>query len=815
MRKQDAEIRKNRKEGRGGLKEKGFWGFFQSISDILLGLLGGVETPGSSQDTLPYLRMYRDGLCEVEAGLYSRTIQFYDINYRLSKDERKSKIFNQYCALLNSLDTSVHLQLSFHNQYIDLDELKRDVELALQNDEWNDVRLGYSTYLKAQLEAGRNEIQRTKYITFGIRADCVKEARIKLRRVEDDLIHQLSSVMKVRAYPLRGKNRLRVMQEAMRDHPKDKLSYDFDIQAKAGLHSKDAIAPSGFDFRYTDIFGIGNRWACASYFQIDANRLHDNALSDFLDMDGALMVSIHLQPVNQDTAIRTVKRKISDIDSMKAVQNKKAVEQGIDMDIIPTDINTYGAEAREWLDGLQTKDERYFLLTFIVVNFADSRAKLESHIAQAKSIAQQHNCSLKRFRFQQEAAFQSVLPLGKLHVPVKRGMTTTGTGILIPFITEDLYMGKGSLHYGRNPLSQRMIMINRKELTNPNALILGIPGSGKSVSAKMEMAEVMLSTNDDIIVVDPENEYWPLVKRLGGQIVELSASSEHHINPLDMSLYYNAEDADNIKDPVIFKASFLLSLFDIILDGQMTAVQRSIIDGCVKKVYEPYLSDPKPGNMPVLEDMYNALLEHPNDAAGEVAAALEIYVHGSLRVFNNRTNVQVDNRFLCFDIKSLGGSGKLKELGHLILQDHVWNRVTENRNARTYTWYFCDEFHLLLRTPQSAEFCVSTWKRMRKFFALPTGITQNVTDFLNNPNAAAVESILSNTPFIRMLEQTHSDAAILSRFLDISEDQMSYVDSPPVGHGLLKCGGTILPFSNRLPRENVLYPYVTTKPGEV
>jgi len=435
------------------MKEKGIMGLFQSLSDLLLGLLGGVETPGSSQATLPYLRMYRDGLCEVEQGLYSRTIQFYDINYRLSKDERKSRIFNLYCALLNSIDTSVHLQLSFHNQYIDLDELKRDVELLLQNDEWDDVRLGYSEYLKEQLEAGRNEIQRAKYITFAAQADSVKEARIKLRRVENDIIHQLSSVMKVRAHPLRGRERLRVMQEAMRDNPKDKLIYDFREQAKAGLTSKDAIAPSSFDFRYSDIFGIGDRWACASYFQIDANRLHDTALSDFLDMDGALLVSIHLQPVNQEKAIRTVKRKIADIDSMKAAQNKKAVEQGIDMDIMPTDINTYGSEAREWLDGLQTKDERYFLLTFIVINFADTKAKLESYMAQAKSIAQQHNCSLKRFRFQQEAAFQSVLPLGKNHVPVKRGMTTTGTGILIPFITEDLYMGKGSLHYELTPKS--------------------------------------------------------------------------------------------------------------------------------------------------------------------------------------------------------------------------------------------------------------------------------------------------------------------------------------------------------------------------
>ncbi len=815
IRKQDAEIKKNRRDGKGGLKDKGQMGFFQTFTHLLLNLSGGVDTPGNAQETLPYLRMHRDGLCEVEPGIYSRSIQFYDINYRLSKDERKSRIFNQFCALLNSIDTTIHMQISFHNQYIDLDQLKCDVELPLQQDQWDDVRQRYSTYLKEQLEAGRNEIQRTKYITFIVKADTVKEARIKLRRVEDDLIHQLSSVMKVRAHPLCGKDRLRILYESMRDSPKDNLFYDFGEQAKAGLTSRDAIAPSGFDFRYTDMFGIGDRWACASYFQIDANRLHDTVLSDFLDMDGALLLSIHLQPVNQEKAIRTIKRKIADIDSMKAAQNKKAVEQGIDMDIMPTDINTYGAEAREWLDGLQTKDERYFLMTFIVVNIADTKAELESVVLQAGSIAQQHNCSLKRFRFHQEQAFQSVLPLGKNHVPVKRGMTTTGTGILMPFITEDLYMGKGSLHYGRNPLSQRLILINRKELTNPNSLVLGIPGSGKSVAAKLEMAEVRLSTNDDLLVIDVEREYAPLVEMLGGKVLDMSLNSSTYVNIMDMNLDYNSEDASKKGNPVAFKAMFLLGVFNRMMNGEMSYTQRSVVDRCIHLVYEDFMKDPKPEHLPILGNVYQALDIQPEECAQTVKAAMEIYVHGSLNYFNHHTNLDLGHHgggFYCFDIHSL--EGVQRELGMLALTDHVWNRVTQNRLSKIFTWFWADEFHILLQSPDTAECCVRWWKRMRKFYALPTGITQNVSDFLNNPNASAVESILSNTPFIRMLEQTHADATVLSKFLDISEDQMGYVDSPQMGHGLLKCGGTILPFANRLPKDNVLYPYITTKPGE-
>lgn len=814
LQKQAAEIRQNRRDGRGGLKEKGLLGVFGALSDVILNFFGGVETPGSAQATLPYVRMYKDGTCDIGKGLYSRTVQFYDINYQLSKDEQKSKIFNQYCALLNSIDPSVHIQLSFHNMLIDLDELKRAVEITAQEDELDSVRDGFSVYLKEQLEAGRNEFNRTKYITFSLQAEDIKDARIKLRRVEGGILHHLTSVMKVKAYSLRGKDRLRVMHEVMRDNPKDKFRYDFTEQAKAGLNSKDAIAPSSFDFRYADMFGVGDRWACASYLQIDASRVHDTLLSDFLDMEGAMMVNIHMRPVRQDKAIRTVKSKIADVDSMKAMQNKKAVEQGIDMDIMPTDINTYGAEARELLDGLQTKDEHYFLLTFIIINIADTKTKLKSLVEQAKSIAREHSCELKTFRFQQETAFQSVVPVGKIHVPVKRGIPTTGAGILIPFVAQDIYMQNG-LHYGRNLLTQRMIMANRKDLTNTSALRLGVPGSGKSVDTKIEIAEVRLSTLDSGIIVDPEREYSPLVKLLGGKVLELSLGSNTYCNIMDINTDYNVDDTGKVGDPVSFKAIMLLDAFKKMMNGNMDYIQRSLVDRCIHLVYDEYFKNPKPENMPILGDVYQALSVQPEPEAQTVRAALEIYVHGSLSYFNHHTNIDMrrdehGRTFMCFDIHQL--EGDLKELGMTILSDYIWIMATTNRLLKKYTWVWYDEFHVLMRSVP--DFCVNSWKRMRKMFCLPCGITQNVADFLNEPNGVDVSSILSNSSFIRMFEQTHSDALILSKFLDISEDEMKTVDSPPVGQGLMRCGGTILPFTNLIPKDNVLYPYITTKPGE-
>ena len=529
-------------------------------------------------------------------------------------------------------------------------------------------------------------------------------------------------------------------------------------------------------------------------------------LADFLDMESSLIVSMHVQSVDQVKAIKTIKRKITDLQKMTIEEQKKAVRAGYDMDIIPSDLATYGTEAKKLLQDLQSRNERMFLLTFIVVNTAASRQQLDNNVFQAASIAQKYNCQLTRLDFRQEEGLMSSLPLGLNQIEIQRGLTTSSVAIFIPFTTQELFQdGKEALYCGLNALSNNLIMVDRKRLKNPNGLILGTPGSGKSFAAKREITNVFLVTDDDIIICDPEAEYGPLVERLHGQVIKISPTSPHYINPMDLNLNYSDDE-----NPLSLKSDFILSLCELIVGGKdgLMPVEKTIIDRCVRMVYRDYLSDPVPENMPILEDLYNELRRQEEKEAQYIATALEIYVSGSLNVFNHRTNINIANRIVSFDIKELGK--QLKKIGMLIVQDAVWNRVTINREQRKSTRYYIDEMHLLLREEQTAAYTVEIWKRFRKWGGIPTGITQNVKDLLSSRE---VENIFENSDFILMLNQASGDRQILAKQLNISPHQLSYVTHSGEGEGLLFYGNVILPFVDRFPRGE-LYDLLTTKPQE-
>jgi len=471
-------------------------------------------------------------------------------------------------------------------------------------------------------------------------------------------------------------------------------------------------------------------------------------------------------------------------------------------DVIPTDITTYGEEAKNILKELQSRNERMFLVTIIILNTAPTKAKLENTIFAAAGIAQKYNCALKRLDFQQEQGLMSSLPLGLNQIDIQRGLTTSSTAIFVPFTTCELFQDGQALYYGLNALSNNLIMANRKSLKNPNGLFLGTPGSGKSFSAKREIINVFLITNDDIIIADPEAEYFPVVSRLGGQVIKLSPTSPQFVNPMDINADYDDED------PLTLKSDFLLSLCELIVGGKegLSPAEKTIIDRCVRLVYRDYLTDPDPDKMPILEDLYNLLRKQAEPEAQHVATALEIYVTGSLNVFNNRTNVNLNNRLVCFEIKELGK--QLKKLGMLILQDAVWNRVTNNRAAKRTTWFYVDEFHLLLKEEQTASYSIEIWKRFRKWGGIPTGITQNVKDLLASHE---IENIFENSDFILMLNQAGGDRQILAKQLGISPYQLSYVTQSAAGEGLLFHGNTIIPFIDRFPKDTELYRIMTTK----
>lgn len=757
------------------------------------------------QQTIAYKEMGRDGICRVQGNVYSKCIRFYDINYQLAQNEDKNAIFENWCDFLNYFDSSIHFQLSFINHKSSMKEFEQVIKISPQGDAYDDIRMEYANMLKKQLARGNNGLVKTKYITFSIEAENIREAKPKLERIESDILNNFK-ILGVMAYPLNGEERLQILYETFNPDSTVDFQFDYGSMIKTGLNTKDYVAPTSFIFKDGKTFQMGNTMGAVSYLQILAPELTDKMLAEFLDIDKDLIVNLHIQSVDQMKAIKLVKSKVTDINRMKIEEQKKAVRAGYDMDIIPSDLNTYGGEAKRLLEDLQSRNERMFLVTALFLNTAKSKQELDNAIFQTAGIAQKYNCMLKRLDYQQEEGLMSSLPLGVSHIPIKRALTTTSTAIFVPFTTQELFMSGDSLYYGLNATSNNLIMVDRKKSKNPNGLILGTPGSGKSFAAKREMTNVFFTTNDDIIIGDPEGEYYPLVHALGGQVIHISPNSKDYINPMDINMNYSEDD-----NPLGVKSDFILSLCELIMGSRdgIEAEEKSVIDRCLPLVYQNYFSDPKPENMPILGDLYDCLRKQKEPQAQRIATALEIYVNGSLKVFNHQTNVELNNRIVCFDIKELGK--QLKKLGMLIIQDQVWNRVTVNRGVKS-TWYYIDEFHLLLKEEQTASYSVEIFKRFRKWGGIPTGITQNIKDLLSSRE---IENIFENSDFILMLNQAAGDRQILAKQLNISPYQLSYVTNSGEGEGLLFYGTTIIPFKDKFDKSLKLYSLMTTKPEEV
>ncbi len=902
--------------------------------------------------------MMPDGICQVTDTFFTKSIQFWDINYQLSQNEDKTAIFEGWSDFLNYFDASVKAQFTFPNLAVPREVFAQSIQIPNQGDDSDSLREEFAGVLQRQMEKGNNGLVKYKYLTYGIEAQNYRMAKLRLERLEMDILNNFKR-LGVKAEAMDGKARLKAMHDILRMDAYEPFRFEWDWLPPSGLSTKDFIAPSSFEFRNGSDFRMGKLHGSVSFLQILAPELNDRILAEFLNLETSVVVNLHVQSVDQVSAIKTIKRKITDLDRAKIEEQKKAVRSGYDMDVLPSDLVTYGAEAKKLLQDLQSRNERMFLVTLIVMNTSENKRQLDNIVFHVKSIAQKHNCALTRLDFQQEEGVMSSLPLGKNFIDIQRALTTSCVAIFIPFTTQELFQtNREALYYGINALSNNLIMVDRKQLKNPNGLILGTPGcftgdtriqyadgtsvsleylerlnvdgvliraydeetgeyvtaaakdiriekyvdelrqltfadgssiqctsthlimdaqgnyieaadiqegqqlsgghtvvqvsdlhlpapvpvydltvpkyfnfvlenglivhnSGKSFSAKREITNAFLVTHDDIIICDPEGEYAPLVERLGGQVIKISPTSQHHINPMDLNLNYSDED-----NPLSLKSDFILSLCELIVGGKdgLKPVEKTIIDRCVRLVYQGYLNDPRPENMPVLGDLYDMLLTQTEPEAHYIATALEIYVSGSLSVFNHKTDVNVHNRVVCYDIRELGK--QLKKIGMHIVQDQVWNRVTENRYAsispdpedgdsapiRKATRYYMDEFHLLLKEEQTAAYSVEIWKRFRKWGGIPTGITQNVKDLLSSRE---VENIFENSDFILMLNQAAGDRQILAKQLGISPHQLSYVTHSGEGEGLLFYGNTILPFVDQFPKNTELYKVMTTKLSEI
>ena len=765
-------------------------------------------SPWSAQNTIPYEQMYQNGICRAAPHKYNKTIQFEDINYLLKSEEEQRTINARWRDFLSYFDPTTSLQFTFFNSEISKREIEQLVGTFRLSSEHDELAQECLRIFEEQFEQGTNGIKKAKYLTFGVEAASGKIAKARLNRMEAELTTLLKQ-MGVASHVLSGKERLGLLHRFFHLYDQEEWHFEWPWLEKTGLQTQDFIAPNAFQFK-DGYFMVGDKYCAASQIKIEASTLDDKVLKSMLELTSSMMVSIHVRPVNRADAIMEMRHLKTELESNKIDEQKRAVQSGYDMDIMPGKLMNQVASVNRHLEILSDKSENYFYVTMLVVHTGNSLKELTENMQEARSVAQVEHCALDTLLCQQEDAMKSILPLGNNQIGIERGMSTSMLAIFCPFVTQELcQLVPDATGYGLNRLSNNVVMVNRKLLNNANGIILGEPGGGKSFAAKSEILWTILFTNDEVMICDPEGEYKPLVMQLHGQVIRISPASDTYINPLDLDLDY-VEKAS----PLSMKVDLVLSMFELILGGKdgLSPMERNLISRCVELVYQEYLADPIPEKMPILEDVYDSLLEQEESEAHKLAVSMEMYVHGSLSVFNHRTNVDIHNRLVCFDIKDLGN--RLKEIGMLTIQDQVWTRVARNKKNGISTRYYIDEMHLLLREAQTAAHTIEMWKRFRKYGGIPTGLTQNISDFYGNNGAAngnAVSTIISNSQFFLLFGQSAADRKILVRELGLSPGEEECLKDVRPGEGLMIYGGTVVPISNQYPKDSPLYQLMTTR----
>lgn len=761
------------------------------------------EIPKSVQKTLPYVRAYEDGILEVKKGHYSVTMSFSDINYQIARQENQESIFLDYCAMLNYLDSSIDTQINIINRSINRDELEESILIKKNSDRYDNYRDEYNDMLKKQITAGRNDINKEKYITFTVQAPTKNDATSLIARLSNEAKTNFKK-MGSNARELSLNERLKIFHDFYRGS-NSTFYYEPKEHKKMGLLTKDMIAPDSFEFN-RDHMLIGDRYARAVFISDIATYINDKIIADLTEFSFSMVLSINIKSIEPHTALKLIKKQITGMEANKIDYQKRSLKNGYLEAFIPHELKDRLREAEDLLHEVTNNNQKLFLVSFLIVHQADSLDQLDKDTKMIDSTAKKHLCQIRKLNYQQEDALASALPFGNNRLQLKRTLTTESTAVFMPFTSQEL-LQPGGMYYGLNAVSRNLILFDRKTLKNANGFILGTPGSGKSFAAKREMVNVLLNTPDEILIIDPEREYTRLVENFGGEVIKISAGSRHYINPLDMS-----EDYADDEDPMILKSDFVLSLCEVILGGRtgLNAREKSIIDRSMKKVYQEYLKEFDKEKIPTLKDFHKVIKEQNEIEAQDIATALELYALGNQSVFANKTNIDIQNRLVCFDIKDLGK--QLKTMGMLIVLDAIWNRITTNREKGVRTWIYMDEIYLLFSNEYSAQFLFELYKRARKWGGIPTGITQNIEDLLKSDLA---RSMLSNSEFLLLLNQAGPDRKELAKLLNISDTQLGYVTNSSEGQGLLFSGTGIIPFVDQFPSGTKLYKMMTTKVDEI
>lgn len=760
------------------------------------------KVPRAVQDIIPVKAIWEDGIFLVGKNKYSKSFKFLDINYAVASKEDKEAMFLDYSALLNSLDAGATIKITINNRRINKMDFEKTILLKDAEDELDKYRKEYNQMLISQAR-NANEIVQEKIITISVYKKSVEEARNYFARASTDLINHFSTLGS-KCIELNAEERLRIAHDFYRTGEETSFHFDIHETMKKGHNFKDFICPDTYE-NERDYFRIGNRYGRVVFLKEYASYINDDMVTELTDLNRNMMLSIDIIPIPTDEAVKEAENRRLGVETNITNWQRKQNANNNFSAIIPYDMEQQRNESKDFLDDLTLRDQKMFLSVLTIVITDETKEKLENDTEAILQIASQNRCQLGILRFQQLDGLNTVLPFGVRKIDALRTLTTESLAVFMPFKVQEIRHENG-IFYGQNTISKNMIIADRRQLLNGNSFILGVSGSGKSFAGKQEIASIRLrDPNADIIILDPEREYSPLVKSLGGEVIKISATSNNHINAMDM----NSEYGDGA-NPVILKSEFILSLCEqLIGSGNLGPKQKSIIDRCTANTYRVFQQGNYQGIPPTLQDFREELLKQPEDEAKEIALAIELFTNGSLNTFAINTNVNTSSRLICYDILDLGK--QLLPIGMLVVLDSILNRITANRTKGKNTYIFIDEIYLLFQYEYSANFLFTLWKRVRKYGAFCTGITQNVEDLLQSHTA---RTMLANSEFIIMLNQASTDRIELAKLLNISDLQMSYITNVGAGEGLIKVGSSLVPFVNKFPKNTSLYALMTTKPGE-
>ena len=758
--------------------------------------------PKGVQDVIPIDKIWEDGVFQVGKNKYSKCYKFSDVNYAVASRSDKEGMFLEYSELLNSFDTGATTKITILNRRLNKIDFERNILLPLANDNLDEYRNEYNKMLLDKA-TGANGIIQEKFITISVNKKSVEEARNYFARIGSDLISHFSSLGS-KCIELDAVERLRLCHDFYRTGEENSFSFDLIKTMRKGHNFKDTICPDTIEFK-NDYFKIGEKYGRVIFLKEYASYIKDNMVAELTDLNRNLMLSVDVIPIPMDEAVREVENRRLGVETNITNWQRRQNSNNNFSAIIPYDMEQARQESKEFLDDLTTRDQRMFLSVLTMVHTADTKEQLDSDTESLLTTARKHLCQFAILKWQQMDGLNTAMPFGVRKIDALRTLTTESLAVFMPFRVQEINHENG-IYYGQNVISKNMIIADRRQLLNGNSFILGVSGSGKSFTGKNEIVSVILrDPNADVIIIDPEREYSQLINALGGEVIHISATSENHINAMDL----NSEYGDGA-NPVILKSEFILSLCEQLIGGSnLGPKQKSIIDRCTASVYRHFQQGNYQGTPPTLQDFREELLKQSEPEAKEIALAIELFTDGSLNTFAKQTNVNTDSRLICYDILDLGK--QLQPIGMLVVLDSILNRITANRAKGRNTYIFIDEIYLLFQYEYSANFLFTLWKRVRKYGAYATGITQNVDDLLQSHTA---RTMLANSEFIVMLNQASTDRLELAKLLNISDLQMSYITNSGAGEGLIKVGSSLVPFKNKFPRNTELYKLMTTKPGE-